>query len=106
VTDTPASAALRSELTHRLAAYLPADAVAPVAQAAVDAWDGDATDRLASAGAIFTRAMIVVPEPYRSAAVVATAVAQAVQAWLDAPIAVQAGLVTFEDRRPAETQSE
>ena len=102
MTDTPASATLRAELTRRLAAYLPAADVAPAADAAVVAMQAqtaaapDAPDALS---AIANAALAALPEPYRSGASIAITIVHGVQAWLDAPVQVQAGSVTIRDER-------
>jgi hypothetical protein len=100
-------AALRSELSHRLPAYLPPEAVAVVTDAAVQAVAGlhglpsshDNEDRFAAADAIVAAALDAVPPQYRPIVAAAGVVARAVQAWLDAPVQVQASSVTIRDER-------
>ena len=99
MTDTPASATLRAELTRRLAAYLPAADVAPAADAAVVAMQAQTAAAPDALSAIANAALAAVPEPYRSGASIAIVIVHGVQAWLDAPVQVQAGSVTIRDER-------
>lgn len=94
------TAVLRAELTRRLASYLPPAAIAPVANAAVDAaskFGGNPATLRKTIGAI---ALAACPPQYRALAEVGMAIAQGVSAWLDSRVVeVQAGSVAVRDRR-------
>ena len=97
------TAILRAELTRRLQGKLPPAAIAPVADAAVDAaasFFAPNDDAPAVARAALDAALAACAPQYRPMLIGLSLVEQAVSAWLAARVVeVEAGSVTVTDHR-------
>ncbi len=100
MTDT--ADALRSEVTRRLAPYLPAHLTTAAADSAATWADRIPTGTDAQTAAAIVRSAVVsvLPEPYRSLAIVGLAVGEAAAAWWAGRVVeVQAQTATVTDHR-------
>lgn len=100
MTDT---AALRAALTHALQPHLPPQHVANIAKAVVANATllhgaGQCDDEAAFIG---RSVLALLPEPYRSAAAIAEAIAPVVSRWWqERLVEIESGSVTVTDHRP------
>lgn len=100
MTDT--ADALRSEVTRRLAPYLPAHLTTAAADSAATWADRipAGTDAKDAAAIVRSAVVAVLPSPYREASAIALAIGEAAAAWWSSRVVeVQAGSATVTDHR-------